>query len=145
MICVAFGLPTVARKVRVGEWLFLDTASLGSNGSPCAPANSVRRLRAAANDTNATGADFPGDAARAEAVVNVDGSVAFDAKCEGSLYRASGGAVWQIAPEYGVVCRPVPEAFHIVCMKAVMQKKCMRGSWSEDAHDPPDGFRSGRR
>jgi hypothetical protein len=140
MICATFGLPTIAKRVQVGECLFLDTASLGSNNSPYAPVNYARRLRADANITNTTEIEFPEDAARAEVAVNSDGSVDFYTNCEGSLYQASTGAVWQIVPEYGVVCQPVLEAFHVIDVKPVTQKKCTLGSWSNDAHGPPDGF-----
>jgi hypothetical protein len=35
-------------------------------------------------------------------------------------------AVWQIVPEYSVVCEPVPEAFQIIDMKAVTHKGSTR-------------------
>jgi hypothetical protein len=138
LISVMLGLPTIVKGVQTGECLFLDTATLGNDDDPYSPVNALKKLRDDPDASNFT--SIPANAPRSEVRINGDGSVDFITNCESSLYQASTGAIWEIVPEYGVVCTPIPEAFQVIQIGQTTNTKCTLGSWTTYPYGTAAGF-----
>jgi hypothetical protein len=123
-ISATLGLPVVSKTVQDSKCYYINGISPDLYSPPQdGQSEGVDKGR------YALAGEIDGTKPRATAEIKDDNTVDFFINCEGSLYQASTGAIWEIQPEYTIECTPV-YAWQIVTTKGVSRQKCTLGSWS---------------